>query len=84
MGLHSGEAHLAGDDYGGFDVNRAARVAAVGHGGQIVLSGPTRALVESRLPPGVAIRGLGRVTLKDVPLPEQLFQLDVPGLQTAP
>ena len=50
MGLHSGEAHLAGDDYGGFDVNRAARVAAVGHGGQIVLSGPTRALVESSLP----------------------------------
>ncbi len=41
MGLHTGEAHLAGDDYGGFDVNRAARVAAVGHGGQIVLSGTT-------------------------------------------
>ena len=37
-----GEAHLAGDDYGGFDVNRAARIAAVGHGGQIVLSETTR------------------------------------------
>ena len=45
MGLHSGEAHLAGDDYGGFDVNRAARIAAIGHGGQIVLSDSTRALV---------------------------------------
>ena len=82
MGLHSGEAHLAGDDYGGFDVNRAARVAAVGHGGQIVLSGPTWALVESSLPPDIRLRSLGRVTLKDVPSPEQLFQVDVPGLRT--
>src|SRR4029077_19601913 len=41
MGLHTGEAHLAGDDYGGFDVNRAARVAAAGHGGQVVLSETT-------------------------------------------
>jgi predicted ATPase/class 3 adenylate cyclase len=80
IGLHTGEAHLAGDDYGGFDVNRAARIAAVGHGGQIVLSDPTRALCEPDLPPGVAIRDLGRHALKDVPQPERLFQLDVPGL----
>src|SRR4051812_23937301 len=33
MAVHTGEAHLAGDDYGGFDVNRVARIAAVGHGG---------------------------------------------------
>jgi class 3 adenylate cyclase len=46
MGLHSGEPHLAGDDYGGFEVNRAARVAAAGHGGQIILSEPTRLLAE--------------------------------------
>ena len=82
MGLHSGEAHLAGDDYGGFDVNRAARIAAAGHGGQIVLSDPTRALVASRLTGGVTIRDLGRHALKDVPEPEHLFQLDVPGLGT--
>lgn len=80
MGLHTGEAHLAGDDYGGFDVNRAARVAAVGHGGQIILSGPTYELVGDALPPGCATRELGRYVLKDVPRPERLFQLEVAGL----
>jgi predicted ATPase/class 3 adenylate cyclase len=83
IGLHSGEAHLAGDDYGGFDVNRAARVAAVGHGGQIVLSDPTRALIAGDLGPGESIRDLGRHPLKDVPHPEHLFQLEAPGLATS-
>ena len=59
MGLHTGEAHLAGDDYGGFDVNRAARVAAVGHGGQVILSETTAVLVTGSLPEGVALRDLG-------------------------
>ena len=52
VGLHTGEAHLAGDDYGGFEVNRAARVAAVGHGGQVVVSEATRSLIEDELPAG--------------------------------
>jgi predicted ATPase/class 3 adenylate cyclase len=82
VGVHTGEAHLAGDDYGGFDVNRAARISAVGHGGQIVLSDPTRALVAPELPPEVMLRDLGRHALKDVPQPEHLFQLDAPGLTT--
>jgi predicted ATPase/class 3 adenylate cyclase len=82
MGLHTGEAHLAGDDYGGFDVNRAARVAAVGHGGQIVVSGTTEALVAASLPSEITIRDLGRHALKDVPMAEHLFQVDVPGLRT--
>jgi predicted ATPase/class 3 adenylate cyclase len=82
IGLHSGEAHLAGDDYGGFDVNRAARIAAAGHGGQVVLSDPTRALVATDLPEGATVRDLGRHALKDVPHPERLFQLDVPGLRS--
>ncbi|MFL5685487.1 MAG: ATP-binding protein [Chloroflexota bacterium] len=80
MGLHSGEAYLAGDDYGGFEVNRAARIAAAGHGGQILLSDPTRALVADALPEGVDLRDLGTHALRDVPRPEHLYALDVPGL----
>ena len=82
MGLHSGEGYLAGDDYGGFEVNRAARIASAGHGGQIVLSDATRALVADALPDGVGLRDLGRHALPDVPRPEQLFQVDVAGLRT--
>ena len=80
IGLHTGEAHLAGDDYGGFDVNRAARVAAVGHGGQVIVSETTAALVarpaaRRRRPP----RSRAHV-IRDVPRPERLAQLDIPGL----
>ncbi len=82
IGLHTGAAHRVGDDYGGFEVNRAARIAALGWGGQIVVSDTARALVAADLPPGWAIRGLGRHRLKDVPEPELLFQLDAPGLAT--
>ena len=82
IGLHSGEAHLAGDDYGGFEVNRAARIAAAGHGGQILISEPTRALVIDALPDGVSVRDLGSHALRDVPRPERLYQLDGPGLRT--
>lgn len=81
-GLHSGEAHLAGDDYGGFEVNRAARIAATGHGGQIVLSAATYELVSDDLPAGVEARDLGMYVLRDIPRPERLYQLDVPGLPT--
>jgi predicted ATPase/class 3 adenylate cyclase len=83
IGLHSGEAHLAGDDYGGFEVNRAARVAATGHGGQIVVSGATRALIEDELPSGTHLADLGRFVLKDVARPEQLSQLTVDGLRSS-
>ncbi len=82
MGLHTGEAHHAGGDYGGFEVNRAARIAATGHGGQIVLSEPARALVADGLPDGILIRDLGAHVLRDVPRAERLYQLDVPGLRS--
>jgi predicted ATPase/class 3 adenylate cyclase len=81
MGLHTGEAHRAGDDYGGFEVNRAARIAAAGHGGQVVMSEPTRLLAESSFPEGVVALDLGRHVLRSVPAPERLHQLDIPGLR---
>jgi predicted ATPase/class 3 adenylate cyclase len=80
IGLHTGEAHRSGDDYGGFDVNRAARVAAVGHGGQVILSETTSILVADALPHDTALRDLGRHVLKDVPRAERLSQLEIGGL----
>jgi len=81
IGLHSGFGALAGDDYGGIDVHRAARIAAVAHGGQVVLSDATRGLVANGLPDGVTMRDLGSHRLKDLPDPEHIFQLVIPGLQ---
>jgi len=81
MGLHTGEGRLGGDDYVGLDVHRAARIAAAGHGGQLLLSEATRALVASSLPDGVALRDLGEHRLKDLPAPERIWQLDIDRLE---
>jgi len=83
MGLHTGEARRALSGLVGFDVHRAARVAAVAHGGQILLSAATVALVGERLPEGVTLRDLGAHRLKDLGKPERLFQLEVPGLEAS-
>ncbi|MDP8959201.1 MAG: tetratricopeptide repeat protein, partial [Actinomycetota bacterium] len=80
MGLHTGQGILGGDDYLGLDVHRAARIASAAHGGQVVLSGATKALVEQALRPELALRDLGEHRLKDLAHPERLFQLLVPGL----
>src|ERR671918_490163 len=80
MGLHTGEGKLGGDNYIGIDVHRAARIASAGHGGQVLMSGSTRALVEGSLPSGLSDRDLGRHRLKDLENPENLFQLLVEGL----
>jgi len=80
MGLHTGNAELGGDNYVGVDVHRAARIAAAGHGGQVLLSEPTRALVEPSLPDEVGLRDLGRHRLKDLRAPEHLHQLVIAGL----
>lgn len=80
MGLHTGEGVAGGDDYLGVDVNRAARIAAAGHGGQVLLSDATRALVAARLPEGVGVRSLGSYRLKDLADGERLHELEIRGL----
>jgi len=80
MGLHSGEGRLGGDNYAGLDVNRAARIAAAGHGGQVLLSDATRALVANDLPDGLRLRDLGEHRLKDLALSVRISQLDIDGL----
>ena len=80
MGLHSGEPARHEGGYVGMDVHRAARIAAAAHGGQTVLSDPTRLLAQARMPPGVSVRDLGWHRLKDIEAPEHLYQLVVAGL----
>jgi predicted ATPase len=75
MGLHTGEGTLAGDDYVGLDVHRAARISAAGHGGQILVSQATHALVVGDLPETVSLLDLGPHRLKDLQRPEHIFQV---------
>jgi predicted ATPase/class 3 adenylate cyclase len=80
MGLHTGNGELGGDNYVGVDVHRGARIAAAGHGGQVLLSESTRALVEPALPEAVDLRDLGQHRLKDIRAAEHLYQLVIAGL----
>jgi predicted ATPase len=81
MGIHTGEATEASTGLVGYEVHRAARIAAVAHGGQVLLSSAAAGLVEDSLPPRVALRDLGTHRLKDLGRPETLFQLVCDGLQ---
>ena len=74
---------LGGDDYLGLDVNRAARIAAAAHGGQVLVSASTRALVELDLPDGVRLRDVGPHRLKDLEHLEHLSDLVIEGLPSA-
>jgi predicted ATPase len=69
MGLHTGEPLQGGEGYVGFDVHRAARIAAAGHGGQVLLSQATADLARAQ------VRDLGLHRLKDLSAPERIFQL---------
>ena len=77
MGLATGEAELRDDDYFGTVLNRAARVMAAGHGGQILVAESTAGLLS-----GVDLLDLGPRRLRDVPNPITVFQLRAPGLRT--
>ena len=80
MGLHTGEIESSGSDVIGYAINRTARIAAVAHGGQVLLCDATRAVVAGELPDGVSLRDLGEHRLKDLRAPERLAQLVIEGL----
>lgn len=81
MGLHTGEATVREDDYVGHDVNKARRVCDAGHGGQIVVSEATAALLDAYLPRGTSLADLGLHRLKDLSEPQHLYQLAAPGIR---
>jgi class 3 adenylate cyclase len=81
MGLHSGEPKAGDERYIGIGVHRAARIGAAAHGGQILVSETTRALVADDLPARVSLRSLGLHRLKDIDEPERLYQVVNPDLQ---
>jgi class 3 adenylate cyclase len=82
MGLHTGEPNLGDEGYLGIDVVRAARISAAGHGGQILVSETTRALLGNQLPDGVQVHDLGRQNLKDIQH-EHIYELSVDGAPAA-
>ena len=75
VALHTGEAEPLDGDYFGTVPNRCARLRAIAHGGQAILSQATRALVRDALPPGVTLRSLGKHRLRDLRTPEEVFQI---------
>jgi predicted ATPase/class 3 adenylate cyclase len=79
MGMHTGTPHVTAEGYVGQDVHKAARIAAAGHGGQVLLSKETRDLVEGDF------ADLGEHRLKDFAQPVSIFQLgshEFPPLRT--
>jgi YVTN family beta-propeller protein len=89
MGLHTSEPVVGEERYVGLGVHRAARICSAGHGGQILLSGATRELVEDDLPIGTWLHDLGHHRLKDIDRAEHIFELvgdrlaaDFPELRT--
>jgi DNA-binding NarL/FixJ family response regulator/class 3 adenylate cyclase len=92
IGIHTGEASLAGDQYVGLAVHRAARICDAGHGGQILISETTRSLLEDEEEElgEIELRDLGPQRLKDFDRPVRIHQLtpsdlagDFPALRTA-
>jgi predicted ATPase/class 3 adenylate cyclase len=80
MGIHCGEAAETAAGLVGLEVHRAARVAAAGYGGQVLVSEAAAVLVRDGLPPGAALADLGVHRLKDLGRPERIFQLTAAGL----
>lgn len=83
MGLHTGEPALGEQGYLGVDVVRAARLSAVGKGGNVLLSETTRSLLGSSLPDGVSVYAVGERHLKDIDEPERVYQLAIEGVDAS-
>jgi predicted ATPase len=81
IGIHTGEPLVTDEGYAGMDVHRAARIAAAGHGGQVLVSQTAHDLVEDDLPEELALLDLGAHRLKDLSRPQQIFQLAGRGLE---
>jgi predicted ATPase/class 3 adenylate cyclase/DNA-binding CsgD family transcriptional regulator len=80
VALHSGACVQRNGDYFGPVVNRVARLLAVGHGGQVLVSGAAYELLAGRLPGGIGLADLGEHRLKDLGRAERVFQVTGPGL----
>jgi len=80
MGLHTGDVQIRGEHYFGPALFRCARLMAIGHGGQILLSRATRDLVGEGLPAGTGLKALGTHRLKDLAEPTEIYQLIHPDL----
>jgi TolB-like protein/Tfp pilus assembly protein PilF len=83
MALHTGAAEIRDGDYFGAPLNHVARLLAVGHGGQTLISEITHDLCRDRLPAGTTLKSLGEHSLKDLARRETVFQLCHPGLPQA-
>ncbi|MGB6581808.1 MAG: adenylate/guanylate cyclase domain-containing protein, partial [Streptosporangiaceae bacterium] len=81
IGIHCGEAARTATGLVGLEVHRAARVAAVAYGGQVLVSETAAALVRDGLPPGAVLTDLGVHRLKDLSRPERIFQLQAAGMR---
>jgi predicted ATPase/class 3 adenylate cyclase len=73
--IHTGTSDERAGDYYGPAVNRVARLIAIGHGGQTLVSGVTTDLVQGLMPRGATLHDLGQHRLKDLAYPEQVYQL---------
>jgi len=81
MGIHTGEPLRTDEGYAGMDVHRGARIAAAGHGGQVLVSQAARELIQDDLPQEFALHDLGDHRLKDLSRPQRIFQLVADGLE---
>jgi len=80
-GLHAGVAERRDNDFFGGVLNRAARIMATAHGGQVLASHALAVLLADRLPPSVTLQDLGAVRLRDLASPERVYQVEHPSLR---